>query len=155
MSKTKSTPIQVSNPYKFSVYKTGDTNLNNAWVKVALDTELFDTNNNFDSATNYRYVAPVAGFYQINAQVAVASAGLLSSACAEAAIYKNGAVLAYLGPRLIGSGSSTQMPRMGASFLLQLAANDYLELYGFCSESRNIVGGAERTFMSGYLVSTT
>mgnify|MGYP003348389678 CR=1 FL=1 len=39
-------------------------------VKVSLQTKLFDTANAFDNTTNYRFQPTVAGYYQINAQIA-------------------------------------------------------------------------------------
>src|SRR5687767_8010800 len=54
----------LANPYKFSVYRgSSNQTVASGFVKVQLNTELFDTNNNFDGVTNHRYVAPVNGFY--------------------------------------------------------------------------------------------
>ena len=55
-------------------------------TKLQLNTELFDTNNNFDSTTNYRFTPTVAGYYQVNAQVLTPSNANLS----QVVIFKNG-----------------------------------------------------------------
>jgi hypothetical protein len=55
------------------------------WSKIQLNVEDWDTNNNFDSTTNYRFTPTVAGYYQINAHlIATGSPG----EC-YIAIYKN------------------------------------------------------------------
>ncbi len=57
------TPAKIYNPYKFSAYASTSPTLSaGVATKAVLDTELFDTNSNFDTSLN-RYVAPVAGFY--------------------------------------------------------------------------------------------
>lgn len=145
----------LTNPYKFSAYKSSTTTLlGNTWTKATLNTEFFDTGSNFDSTTNFRFTAPVNGFYQINAQIGIGSAGISNTVGATAAIYKNG-VQTYSSAQQIGSGAPTALPRFGFGILLQLSAGDYLELWGWCGEGRDIVGGSDITYMMGYLVSST
>lgn len=52
------------NNYRFSAY-LGSTQVtvNNTWTKLNFDTETYDSNSNYDT-TNYRYTAPVTGYYQ-------------------------------------------------------------------------------------------
>jgi hypothetical protein len=144
------------NPYKFSAYSTTNTALTiNTWTKVVLDNELFDTGNNFDSTTNYRFTAPVAGFYQLSAQVGIGSAGLTSLKAGGGALYKNGSVLAY-GAQTIGSSDGAGLPRSQINILIQLAATDYIELYAVCTEAgRSIDGSSSATYFTGFLVSAT
>jgi len=61
----------------FLVYPSASsTNLTSStWTKIVFNTEVFDTNNNFDSTTNYRFTPTVAGYYQINLQVYCSSSG--------------------------------------------------------------------------------
>jgi hypothetical protein len=42
---------------------------NNTATKISFNLEEFDTNSNYDSATNYRFTPTVAGYYQINVAV--------------------------------------------------------------------------------------
>lgn len=142
-----------SNPYKFRARQGSTQTLTaSTWTKAQLNTEDFDTNGDFNNAS-YRYTAPIDGYYAFQAQVWIASAGI-STGFAEAALYKNGSALIY-GHRQVGSGSSSTLPRLRMDCLLQLTAGDYIELYGYCSESsRNIVGDPS-TYLSGFLVSRT
>lgn len=136
-----------SNPYKFSVYRNAAWNTPNAAeAKVAFDTETFDTNSNFDSTTNNRYTAPVAGFYYFNAQIGFST----SVNNAYTLLYKNGAQ--------VKKGSQTVATNLGGaqvSAFLQLAANDYVEVYVFTSATQTGSTGANNTYFDGFLVSRT
>lgn len=50
---------------KFHVHRNGVVQSipNDVWTKIQFTTELFDTNANFDNATNYRFTPTVAGYY--------------------------------------------------------------------------------------------
>ena len=134
-----------SNPYKFSAYRNAAQNSGNAaFAKINFDTELFDTNSNFDVTTNVgRYTAPLDGFYQFNAR-----ASATSTTQFLLALYKNG-VLYQRGDHALGNGT------YGSTYsnTVQSAANDYWEIYSFGS------GGALEvsTYIgfSGFLVSRT
>lgn len=108
---------------------------NDTWTKIPFDTEDFDISNEFDNATNYRYTATVAGYYQVNGSFIIASSA--SSVLILCAIYKNGTIYA-VGPGykvLTRTGSGAQI-----SDLVYLAVGDYIELYGWhnSASARNI-----------------
>lgn len=51
----------------FSAYgNITQTISNNTATKISFNLEEFDTNNNYDSTTNYRFTPTVAGYYQVN-----------------------------------------------------------------------------------------
>lgn len=135
-----------SNPYKFSAYRGSAFNTVNGYGKMSLSSELFDTNNNFDSATNYRYTAPVSGFYQFNWEVVVQITA--TSTDTVAVLYKNGTVISW-GIEVEGQGGTN------GSDLLQLTAGDYIELWIYTNAISAIVAGQQATRMSGYLVCRT
>jgi hypothetical protein len=147
----------ISNPYKFSVHLAADQTgvVDNVSTKVAFDTEKFDTNSNF--ASN-KYTAPVAGFYQINAYVCMLSPGN-TAAVGNIFLYKNGANIqegGHLYPA-VSVGASVYLSG-NISHLVQLAANDTLEIYvnmDVTSDAVTVVGGATNTTFSGFLVSQT
>lgn len=143
-----------ANPYKFSVYASGNTSITNTTQKVVLNTERFDTNNNFDSSTNYRYTAPVTGFYQLSAQVGLGSAGAGTGEYGYLMIYKNNAELVR-SEMIPGVGSANLLPRPHISILVSLTAGDYLELWCNYTGSRDIVGGSNISWFTGFLVSRT
>lgn len=138
-----------SNPYKFSAYRSSAWTAAVALTKVNLDAETFDTNNNFDSTTNYRYNVPVSGFYQLNANVTING----NTNRVFVAIYKNG------GTELARNDTniSNAVPyafSSACSVLAQLTAGEYVELFHAASA---VAGGtgASATHMSGFLVSRT
>lgn len=59
------------NPYKFSAYRSANVNVNDTTsYDVVFDTELYDTNNNFDTTTG-KYTVPVTGYYYIAASTKI------------------------------------------------------------------------------------
>lgn len=144
-----------SNPYKFSVHKSAAQTgiVDNTLTKVTFDTEKFDTNNNFASST---YTAPVAGFYQVNVY-----ATLLSPANnafqGVVHLYKNGASIQATNSYPTSGGTSVYL-NGNISHLVQLAANDTLEVYVLMDVTTSTVtvdGGTASTYFSGFLVSRT
>ena len=138
----------ISNPYKFSAYRSGSQTISaSTLTKVQLNAEDFDTNNNFDSATNYRYTAPVTGFYQINARVANNGNGAIFLT-----IYKNGSEFRDGGLTTIATGRSAIV----YSDLLSLTAADYLELWVY-SDNTTVTGtnAYDTARFSGILLSRT
>jgi hypothetical protein len=59
------------------------------WTKVQLNVEEYDTNNNFDSTTNYRFTPTVAGKYLVGFAMNT------NATAVTFAIYKNGSLYKY------------------------------------------------------------
>ena len=111
----------------FSAYQSSAQGLSaNTWTKIQFQTEEYDTNNNFDNATNYRFTPTVAGYYQINA-----SGRGNNNVVWYTAIYKNGS--AYkISP--IASGAS--MLGAAVNYVVYLnGSTDYIEVYMYSSGS--------------------
>ena len=73
----------------FSAYVNNAQSIpSTSWTVVAYNTELFDTNNNYNSST-YRFTPTVAGYYQINATLSPSSSTITSNNNAMS-IWKNG-----------------------------------------------------------------
>lgn len=147
-----------SKPYKFSVYASTGTVLGASVTgKVILNSEHFDTNNNFDSTTNYRYSAPVTGFYFVTATVQVAAGGSSAVGNSTGMIFKNGTEFKR-GQMIVGSGNTLTLPTAQITDLIQLAAGDYIELFAYngdAGSSRTTGLGSNITYMSGFLVCKT
>lgn len=142
------TPPSWTNPYKFSVYRSGGYTTGSP-AKVAYDTKVFDTNSNFDIVTNNRYVAPVAGFYWFNA-----AAGMIFGGAGNVyylAIYKNGSEVVR-GQQSKSTSAETDLSIVGG--LVQLAASDYIEVYHYGSGA-NATTGPNLNYLHGFLVSQT
>lgn len=78
----------------FSVYRSTNQGIGvGSTDKVQWSTENFDTNNNFDIATNYRFTPTEEGYYHFNLSISWVSPPTLDSYFIY--IYKNGAVEQY------------------------------------------------------------
>jgi hypothetical protein len=135
------------NPYKFAVYRNASFTFSSADAKVQFETEEFDTSNNYDNATNYRFTAPIAGFYNLQAEV---SCTAVSGGQYVVSLYKNGSSFRFFNIGLAGASSSTGF---GGSTLIQAAANDFFEVYFRGSSGSTGGPGQAQTYFSGFLVS--
>jgi hypothetical protein len=139
---------KLANPYKFSVYYNGTAALSGSG-KVPFNVKDFDTGNNFDAVTNFRFVAPVSGFYYFETHT---SYNTTTATRVIVSFYKNGVeiVRAPDGTKTVDYGSST-------TWFVQLSANDYVEVF------TNIIAGTATygnsplrlNAFAGYLVSLT
>lgn len=140
MSETRITPNEIHNPYKFSAYRSSSATLTtNVNTRIAFNAELWDTSSNYDAVTNFRFVAPVAGFYRFGWAVDIAGG---SGAVILTILYKNGVEYKR--------GSRGILPSVGAlnssgSGMVQLAASDYVELYGYGSTGTIQIGATQET----------
>lgn len=136
--------------YKFSAYLNTGHNLTNTAAVIPFDTELFDTSANFDSVTNKgRFTAPIAAFYEFRWAVNLPNVNQAFALY----LYKNGTLLLNLYG--VEASTSSDSISAGTTPLIQLAANDYIELWGFCNATEALVTGAANCVFSGNLFSTT
>jgi len=136
------------NPYKFSVYRNGAWTQSNSPAKVQFDTKLWDTSSNFDATTNFRFTAPVAGFYMVGASIQHTAGDNIVS---ETLLYKNGSTVASLDRSIQSSGGNASVDCGGAIPVL-LAASDYLEIF-FQGTSSGTGGVGTSTNFWGFLIS--
>ncbi len=131
----------------FSAYRAGPNQaLTTAtFTKVQLNAEEFDTNNNFDSSTNYRFTPKVAGYYQISGSIGLTGTNVR----VIASIYKNGS--AYFR----GIDATANLSQFTVSGLVYLnGSTDYVELYAYGSfaGTSDISSGQIYTYFTGALV---
>jgi hypothetical protein len=118
------TVASTANP-TFSAYFNGSLTMTSAYTayKMTCETEQWDTNSNYDNATNYRFTPTVAGYYQVNAAVSITSTNT-----AHALLYKNGAL--YCSGNPATNSSLARIPSQIAMIVYMNGSTDYLELYG-------------------------
>lgn len=138
-----------ANPYKFKAYRNAAyTPANSAHTKYPFDAESFDTNNNYDAATNYRYTCPVSGFYYFGGHM---QSGTNSSRLLLM-LYKNGAEHHRFTDDIIPTGQETH----GGSTIVQATAGDYFEFwYYVVTPSAATVGSVLHNSFEGFLISRT
>ena len=119
---------------------------NNNWQKITFGTENYDIGGNYDHANN-KFTAPVAGRY-------VFYAGGWSSSTSADSRYAfcarvNGGGLHYLAGAHYGNVDS---PMAGYYVIHNLAANDYVEMWGYSAVATTWGGGSHYMFWGGYLL---
>jgi hypothetical protein len=115
--------IQAGAP-AFSAYSSNSQSFSSGTpAKIQYNVKDWDTNNCYDSTTNYRFTPNVAGYYQFNITATVATASITS----ELSIWKNGAVFAY-GPYPNTTSSQPTWTSMNCLIFCN-GTTDYVEAY--------------------------
>ena len=110
----------------FEAHSNADQTIsNNAYTKVSLQTEIFDTDSKYDNST-YRFTPGVAGKYFVygSARLQSDDSQMLFG---QTAIYKNGSIYAE---RMIDfrGNNGTQM-NVSIATTIDMDSDDYVELY--------------------------
>jgi hypothetical protein len=114
-------------PAFYATQSAAVTPSSNTRTKITINTVSFDTNSNFDTATN-RFTPTVAGYYQFNGSVF--AEGATSSNLSEATIFKNGS-LAIDGTIFYSAVATYTTMRCSVSGVIYMnGTTDYAELYG-------------------------
>lgn len=136
-----------TNAPAFSAHGTAGQSLaNGVWTKIAFNTELFDTNSNYDTSL-YRFTPTVAGYYQINANIFTtanaAGLGFIS-------IYKNGSVYVYGNVIANSNGGYITIH----SLVNCNGSTDYIEIYALQNSGVSLTFGSSNAQFqfSGVLV---
>ena len=100
-----------------------------SYTKVAFNAEEFDTNNNYDPTTNYRFTPTVAGYYQVNfaAQIGMS----VNVTLAFCVLYKNGSITNRYGSSLNSPNVYSNFLSTGSTIIFMNGTTDYLEVYAY------------------------
>ena len=138
----------VGNGPAFSAYiNTAQTVSNNTLTKMQFDAEEFDTNNNFDRTTNFRFTPTVAGYYQFTT-AAFISTGVAGEFTVW--FYKNGGVFKYGTDLTAVTGYVVQ----GSALIYLNGSTDYVEVYVYqvSGVSKTLGSSATGNYFQGVLV---
>ena len=133
----------------FSAYNNASQSITSAtWTKVQFQVKEFDTNSNFDNATNYRFTPTVAGYYMVTAALDMYAGGTLLTNTLIA-IYKNGSGA----KRGYGASiSATEVYIPVAALIYLNGTTDYVECYVNATSVGSITvangGGASSYFQA-------
>ena len=136
----------------FSAYASASQTVTSATAtKVAINTENFDTNSNFDTST-YRFTPTVAGYYQVNASLRGIGATTFTSLATY--IYKNGSE--YMRQSLNATLTANAASNVSISDVIYMnGSSDYIELYGNVNGTGTLQffsNGAQFSYFSAVLV---
>ena len=102
------------------------------WTKIQFNSENFDTDNCFDSSTNYRFTPTKAGYYAVHGQVDISYSNIEPSS-QSVALYKNGSVEKRT------QSSGTGLPygaRVNLNHLVYMnGSSDYLEIFAYVNRT--------------------
>jgi len=135
--------LQLQNQSSVRVYRNGgQTITRNVTTKIQFNAEDWDIQAEFDSTTNHRYTAKVAGKYSVTAV-----AGNMQTSVAgnfqTISIYKNGSAHSVVS--IVPQNTSSQDLLIADS--VNLAVTDYVEIFVY-------VGGAGSFNLSGIITDT-
>jgi len=135
----------------FSVYRDASQQSFSAstFTKVQFNAETFDTDNCFDSTTNYRFTPNKSGYYQMSSNITFS--GVNGGTTKEVLIYKNGSAYATFFSSA-GSGTPGATACVGGSTLVYFnGTTDYAEIFVFDSDgvARNVLNGSTKSFFTG------
>lgn len=122
----------------------------NTWTKVQLNTETFDTNNFFDSTTNYRFTPTIAGYYIVTWNVTFVRQTVTANIVFQSAIYRNGTEYANDNEMSATTGTNPSIDRGLSDILYFNGTTDYIELYAYHNEGGNVPvsAGTVETWLS-------
>ena len=126
----------------FSAYRatSNQTVAQTTFTKVQFNAEIFDTDNCFDSTTNYRFTPTKAGKYQINVIGQISSS---AGARVIWTIYKNGTA----NVRFFDDNTNASMMCSGALLIDMNGTTDYLEIYAYTgAAATNVIEFASPAF---------
>jgi len=118
------------------------------FTKMPYSAETFDTNNNYDPTTNYRFTPTVAGYYWIKNQFFLG----VSSGRTVASIYKNsGEVCQTLVPSNATNGGISVVSQ---ALIYFNGTTDYVEAFGYQESggSGGVNTNAALSIFCGYMV---
>jgi len=140
--------VALGNTPMFRVFRSSDQSVaNSTYTKIQYDSESYDTDAAFDSSTNYRFTAPSAGKYYFLAQLqytATTDGGQL-----RAQFYVNGSAF-NANLRMQHTSPNTSDNFVVMADVLSLSASDYVEVFGYQSESGSRNFESYKNYFLGY-----
>ena len=142
---TKTGGFGGTNTPAFSVYRSGTQAIaNNTATKVQYNTESFDTDNTFDSSTNYRYTPAFSGKSFLVGSIRLYGTDDFNNYTLE--IHKNGTAI------LRQQNSHWHYESAQVSGIVTHDTDDYFEVYVTqqSGSSLDVMSGIEITYFMGY-----
>ena len=131
-----------ANTPAFIAYLTSQSISSATETKLQFNSEVLDTDNCFDSTTNYRFTPTTAGYYLLS----LTTGGAAISTYAGVIIKKNGSTSLY-----VYDATTNSSYMEGSTIIVYFnGTTDYVEAYVYYSASRNISGNLSGTFYTRF-----
>lgn len=141
---------QAVNGPAFSAYLPTNQTISAAtWTKVALATEEFDTNSNYDTSL-YRFTPNVAGYYMCS--FGAFGGGSTNTIAVYSQLYKNGS--AFRVGSVVTFSAYNNAISTGSALVYMNGTTDYLELFAYLNVTgtATITSGSSVTFLSAAMI---
>ena len=133
----------LKNTPAFFAYSNADQTVSdNSTTKVAINTEVFDSDSDYDHSSNYRFTPTVAGKYFVYGQVFIQGNAASTLRQATAELHKNG-VSVSASPNNMNDNQVYQITSQISTVLDMNGSSDYVELYGYFDSSDSSAGTLE------------
>lgn len=150
--------IAQKNTPAFHAFASASVNLSNSTdTKVAMNTEVFDSDGKYDNST-YRFTPTVAGKYYVYGQANLSNSAGEEYQYGTIMLYKNGGEISRtaVDPSNNANAKSNQVTPTIA-FIVDMDSDDYVEIFVKAivgSGTPNVVGdsGASPTFFGAYRI---
>lgn len=124
---------------------SGQSISTSTWTKIQYNVGDWDTNSNYDNATNYRFTPTVAGYYQVD--VAIEYNNVIGSYIA--AIYKNGSAYIFTA---FYAGSTIGSHPTAHGLIYMNGTTDYIEGYTYTSTASQSLYNGVATYFNASMV---
>ena len=136
---------KVPNSPAFSAVPSGTQSIGVATqTKLTFATEEFDTNSNYDNTTNYRFQPTVAGYYQVNLGIQLASGQTVLIGY----IYKNGSNFKSASR---DSATANQTTLTTSALVYLNGSTDYIEAFIYTSAAATVTNAGQWNFFQAHL----
>jgi hypothetical protein len=148
-----------TNTPAFEVKLGSNQSLSDAtWTKIQFNSEVLDTDNDYDSSTNYRFTPQTAGKYFIYMQILTSGNANGDWNEGYGSIYKNGSEYSLNHYSLKGTNSARAMSHVLTAIIDMNGSSDYLEGYAYLDDtatgSAPEIAAANVTRFGGYRILT-
>ena len=142
-------------PYFRAEMSGAQTPADETTVKIAFDTEVYDSAGAYDSSTNYRFTPQTAGYYMISMSCSLYKPGTILNS-ADVYIRFNGSDVA--GGWMANHGNQFSYATVGASILVLFnGSSDYVEAFTHINTSTGAAGqvsSGSGTWFQGFRILT-
>jgi hypothetical protein len=141
----------------FEAYLSANqSSTDNTYIKMQIDTELYDTDSCYDNTTNYRFTPTVAGKYFVYCQGRT-DAGTNNTGAATTGIFKNGSQIAHGTFQKFNTAVVEDYTAYEGHVVDMNGTTDYVEAFSFCNDTSGdptIIGDSTRkfTFFGAYRI---
>ena len=145
-----------ANTPAYCVYLSSLTALTSAvTTKIAFNTEILDTNSDYDNSTNYRFQPQSAGKYFITSTLSPDCGAVSVFEAGRVFIYKNGS--AITGAATYSDFRNNQIvgaPVTASTIVDMNGSSDYIEIYGYVRVTSSTANISSESHVLGYKILT-